>query len=677
MNSSRADLVAIDKRRVWHPYTEMGSYISETDPIVVARARGPRLFDVDGRSYLDANSSWWVSTLGHNHPRLVAALARQAETLCHCALAGITHPEAALLADELCRVAPPGLERVFFSDNGSTSVEVAIKMALQFAEQNGAPRRRRFVAMEGAFHGETLGAASLGGVEVFRRSFSDVLFDCIRVPWPADGEAYGRAFEALERALAGSPDEIAAVVLEPCLQGAAGMRVYPAEFLRHARALCDRHEILLVFDEVFTGYGRTGPMWASSAAAVSPDLLCLAKGFSGGMLPMAATLATERIFRGFIGERDRAFYYGHTYCGNPLGAAVAREVLRVYEDEKILENAAPKSRAIGEAFAAMGALPHVARPRALGMVGAIDLEGHDASSGYLSRAGWHVFEAARRRGVYLRPLGNVVYVAPPLNIPDADLSELLGKVREAIEEVAGSFSSSSRAVGDAVARNHGELPRSRPQVAPADLRRSRRPGARSRTLANAIAQRPRRARLPLHRRARRRQDDERAHPRQGAQLLSQRRPDRPTSVPASVRRRAREIAAGIDVDVQEIDGASYNGVDEVRRLQESLPYRPARDRYKIFIVDEVHMLSQSAWNAFLKTLEEPPPHVKFIFATTEVHKVPVTILIALPALRLQADPDPADRRAPQRTCSRRRRSRPTTPRSRSSRARPRAACATR
>ncbi|HEX9294944.1 MAG TPA: adenosylmethionine--8-amino-7-oxononanoate transaminase [Polyangiaceae bacterium] len=435
MRPTRDELIASDKRRVWHPYTEMGDYIAQGDPLVIGRAEGSRLFDVDGRAYLDANSSWWVATLGHNHPRLVAALKRQADQLCHCSLAGIIHPEAARLAEELCEIAPQGLERVFYSDNGSTAVEVAVKLAVQFAAQNGAPRRKRFVALEGAFHGETVGATSLGGVEVFRRPFAGILFDCVHVPLAPEGDGHRRAFEDLTNAVASAPDEIAAVVLEPRLQGAGGMRIYDDELLRRARALCDAHDIPLVFDEVFTGYGRTGAMWACEAAGVQPDLLCLAKGFSGGMLPMAATLATDRIFRGFIGDRSRAFHYGHTYCGNPLGAAVAREVLKVYRDENILEQARLKGEVIARAFSALGALPRVMNPRALGMVGAIDLEEPKGTAGYLGTAGWRVYDAARRRGVYLRPLGNVVYVAPPLNIPDADLEELLGKVREAIDEV--------------------------------------------------------------------------------------------------------------------------------------------------------------------------------------------------------------------------------------------------
>src|SRR5262249_30201442 len=240
------------------------------------------------------------------------------------------------------------------------------------------------VALEGAFHGETVGAASLGGVEVFRRPFAGVLFDCLHLASPGDAGAYARAFDELDRAMAAAPDEIAAVVLEPRVQGAAGMRLYGAEYLRHARALCDRHEIPLVFDEVFSGYGRTGSMWACESSGVSPDLLCTAKGFSGGMLPMAATLASEPIFRGFMGDKSRAFFDGHTYCGNALGAAVAREVLRVYRDERILERAEPKSRAIARAFEELGGLPHVARPRSIGMIGAVDLEPTGGAAGYLA-----------------------------------------------------------------------------------------------------------------------------------------------------------------------------------------------------------------------------------------------------------------------------------------------------
>jgi adenosylmethionine-8-amino-7-oxononanoate aminotransferase len=436
----RARIVALDKRRVWHPYTAMDEYVERVDPLVVVRAEGARLHDADGRSYLDANSSWWTAALGHGHPRLVAALERQARAFPHVSLAGVTHAPAAELAEALCARAPrtpgrPGLEHVFYSDDGSTAVEVALKLALQYQAQNGRPARRAFVALEGAFHGETLGCTAIGGVEVFRRPFAGSLAEVFHVPSPGDPQrSLDEALDALAGVLAREEDRIAALVLEPMVQGAAGMRVHDPAFLRVARDLCDRHDVFLVADEVFTGYGRSGPMWACQHAGVTPDLLCTAKGFSGGMLPMAATLATRRVFEGFLGAPDRAFFYGHSFCGNPLGAAVALEVLRVYDEEKVLERAAPKAARIAEAFAALGALPGVERTRALGMIGALDLAGH---GGYLDRAGWRVYEEARRRGAYLRPLGNVVYVTPPLVISDADLDELLGIVAESVAAAVG------------------------------------------------------------------------------------------------------------------------------------------------------------------------------------------------------------------------------------------------
>jgi len=427
--SRREHIVALDKAQVWHPYTDMDRYRKESDPLVIERAQGVRLYDADGRSYLDGNASWWVSLLGHNHPRLVAALQRQAERLCHTSLAGVTHEAAAELAHALCQVAPPDLSHVFYSDNGSTAVEVALKLCLQYWSQNGRSQRRAFVALEGAFHGETLGVTALGGVELFRRPFVGSLLEVWHVPSPAAQGDEERAVASLVKLLAERSDEIAAVVLEPLVQGAAGMRIYAPEFLRVARELCDRHDIFLVFDEVFSGYGRTGTFWACEQAPVAPDLLCTAKGFTGGLLPMAATLVTRRVFEGFLGGPERAFYYGHTFCGNPLGAAVAREVLRIFEGERILEHARPKAERIARTFRELAEQPGVERARSLGMIGALDLVGE---ASYLAQAGWRVCEEARARGAYLRPLGNVIYVTPALNISDTDLECLLEIVRESV-----------------------------------------------------------------------------------------------------------------------------------------------------------------------------------------------------------------------------------------------------
>jgi adenosylmethionine-8-amino-7-oxononanoate aminotransferase len=284
------------------------------------------------------------------------------------------------------------------------------------------------VALDGAFHGDSVGAASLGGVEVFRRPFGSVLFECVRAEFPEE-DAYERAFATMCELVTTRKDEIAAVVVEPLIQGAAGMRVYPPMYLKELRSLCDRADVLLVCDEVFAGYGRTGRMWAAEHAGVTPDLMCVGKAFAQ-ILPMGATLVNERVYDAFRGGKDRALMYGHTMCGNPLGAAVAREVLAIYKDERIVERVrdviAPRIEA---AFARIAERPGVSRARTLGAVGACDLEG---GGGYLGERGWKVYEEARKRGAYLRPLGDTVYVCPPLTIAEGDLDELLGILEASI-----------------------------------------------------------------------------------------------------------------------------------------------------------------------------------------------------------------------------------------------------
>jgi adenosylmethionine-8-amino-7-oxononanoate aminotransferase len=357
--------------------------------------------------------------------------------MCHVALAGIAHEPSAALARELCQIAPSGLSRVFFSDDGSTAVEVALKLALQYWGQNGRPQRMRFLALDGAYHGDTMAASQVSGIDLFRRPFGGVLIDCLRVPPGSQG--YAQAFEVLGRLLQQHADELAAVIVEPIAQGAVGMRFYAPEFLKALRELTRKHDVFLICDEVFTGYGRTGPFWASEHAGVSPDILCTAKGFTAGMLPMSATLTTERVFSGFLGDGERTFFYGHTFCGNPLGAALAREVLRVFKDEDVLALAAGKAARLAQAFERFRALPGVVETRSLGMIGALDLsgsnsaaEGGAARDSYLETHGRRVCAEALKRGAYLRPLGNTIYITPSLNIPDADLDELLGIVEESV-----------------------------------------------------------------------------------------------------------------------------------------------------------------------------------------------------------------------------------------------------
>ncbi len=437
MERSRDALVALDRKHVWRPFASTEDHETK-DPLVVTHAEGARLTDADGRTYLDATGSWWCTHLGHANPRLIAALRHQTEALPHCALAGIAHQPAAELAEALVAAAPAAegdasLDRVFFVDNGSTAVEVALKLAFQYWQQNGRPERERFLALPGGYHGDTLGAMSIGALDEVGAVFAPLLFATNDAKPIVDPAGWGPVFDRLIAQLETDGDAIAGVVVEPIVQGASGMRMYPPAELERLREACDRADTFLIADEVFTGLGRTGPMWGCEHAGVAPDLLAVAKGLSGGLLPFGVTLASRRIHDGFRGDTRRAFLHGHTFCGNPLGAAVALEVLRIYRDDDIIAAAEPKAKRMADAFAAMGELAGTRHARTLGMVGAIDL----GEGGYHSRIGWRVQEAARERGIWLRPLGNVVYAVPPLNIDDEDLDALLAGIRESLVAVLG------------------------------------------------------------------------------------------------------------------------------------------------------------------------------------------------------------------------------------------------
>lgn len=426
-HAPRARTVQHERDHVWPPYTSRAQH--ETDePLVIVSAEGSYLTDQNGRRYLDGVSSWWACTLGHSHPRIARALTDQTRTMMHVAAGGITHPEIAALAHELSEVAPRGLTRTHFSDNGSGAVEVALKIAFQYWRQNGRSKRQRFVCLGGAYHGDTIGAASLASVEEFTASYGPLLFEVIRTPKAASDADWQNAADTIARILRERSDEIAGVFVEPLLQGAAGMQIYRPQILRQIHDATRSADTFLICDEVFTGYGRTGSMWASSLANITPDILCLGKGFTAGTLPMAATMVTERVYDGFRGDLSRALMHGHTFCGHPLGARVAREVLAIYRDEGILAEIDKRKQMIAKAFHAFAEIPGVHKSRCLGMVGAVDL----GNGGYSGTHGKIAYQRALERGAYLRPLGDTFYVAPAFNIDLTELKELLEIFEDAI-----------------------------------------------------------------------------------------------------------------------------------------------------------------------------------------------------------------------------------------------------
>ena len=373
MATTRADIVELDHRHVWHPYTQHDEWVTK-DPLVVASAEGIWLTDENGQRWMDGSGSWWVSNLGHGYPRVREALHAQLDKACHVMFGGATHAPAATLAARLVAVAPPGLTRTFFSDNGSTAVEVAIRIAYESWQQSGAAARRRFVTLEGAYHGDTLGTVSLGSIAAFRHRLEGLLFDVLSIP-AGDG-AVGNAWElemvsALEALLAARGHEVAAVVVEPLILGASGMRMYSAATLRRMYELAKEAGALFIADEVFVGMGRTGTLFACEQAGITPDLLCLSKGLTAGSLPFAVTLATEELFDAFRGERPRMFHYGHSYCGNPLGCAAAIATLDAFAEDGILEQSALRAEQMQRATADWRQWPGVAEVRQTGLVLAV------------------------------------------------------------------------------------------------------------------------------------------------------------------------------------------------------------------------------------------------------------------------------------------------------------------
>jgi len=450
-STKNKELEDLDRRLIWHPFTQMKDYMEEV-PLIIEKGEGSCLVDIYGKKYLDGVSSLWVNLHGHRKKEIDDAIRNQLDRVAHSTLLGISNVPAIELARELVEIAPAGLSKVFYSDNGSTAVEIALKIAFQFWRQKGNEgERHTFLSFINAYHGDTIGSVSLGGIDLFHEIYGSLLFPIHRAPYPycyrcpLERSAPACGMECLNRVeeiLSTHHQEIAAVVIEPMIQGAAGMITSPEGYLKRIRELTKKYGVLLIADEVATGFGRTGKMFACNHESVSPDLLCLAKGITGGYLPMAATLTTEEIFNAFLGEykEKKTFFHGHSYTGNPLACAAAVANLRVMKEEKVLEKVLGKIHFISEALSDYEKLEHVGDIRQLGMMVGIELVVDKVTKEeypFEDKIGAKVIEEARNRGLIIRPLGNVIVLMPPLSMTRNELSEMLSITYHSVRAITG------------------------------------------------------------------------------------------------------------------------------------------------------------------------------------------------------------------------------------------------
>jgi adenosylmethionine-8-amino-7-oxononanoate aminotransferase len=424
-----AQLVAADKKHSWHPFTQMRDWCApEHEPLVLVGGEGALLRDTEGREYIDGNSSIWTNIHGHNHPKINAAVRNQLERVAHTSFLGFTNPPAIRLASELVALFPPDtLTRVFYSDDGSTAIEVALKMAAQYWQLRGEHRRKKFIAFSNAYHGDTMGAASLGGVKTFHGRFAEWQFPVQHVS----------NIKELEEEVPDA-DEIAAIVIEPLIQGAAGIRLWPAGMLGKLRRWCDTHRVLLILDEVMTAFGRTGTMFACEQENVIPDFIAMAKGLTGGYMPLAATLTTEEIFSAFLGtyEEQKTLYYGHSYTGNQLGCAAALASLEIFREENVMATLSGKIALLSELFAPLKMQPHVADVRQCGFIAGIEIAESDGKPYAPSlQMGARVCVAARKHGFLTRAIRDTIVLMPPYCITGKQLSDAIVAISRAIEEV--------------------------------------------------------------------------------------------------------------------------------------------------------------------------------------------------------------------------------------------------
>jgi adenosylmethionine-8-amino-7-oxononanoate aminotransferase len=445
-------LVEWDKRYLWHPFTQMQDWLAE-EPVIIERGEGCYLIDIAGNRYIDGIASMWTNVHGHNHPALNTALKAQIDKIAHATLLGYSNVPAIQLAQKLVELTPAGLNKVFYSDNGSTAVEVALKIAYQYWQHKEEPQRKLFIHFDNAYHGDTIGAMSVGGIDSFHTTFASLLFKGIRVSAadvyrPSDANEVAvktHWLNAVERALSEHEGQIAGIILEPLIQGAGGMLLAPNGFLKELAACAKRWKTLLIVDEVMTGFGRTGKMWACEHEDVTPDLFCMAKGLAGGYLPLAATLTTDEIYNAFLGEyRDlKTFFHGHTFTGNPLACAVALENIAIFEREDLVSRLQPTLEHFKNRLQEFYALPHVRDVRVCGFTAGIELMKNpdtDTPYPFEEKVGIRVCKEALTRGAILRPLVNTIVLMPPLQISISELDTLLDIVRTAIDIVTNDAS---------------------------------------------------------------------------------------------------------------------------------------------------------------------------------------------------------------------------------------------
>ena len=436
------------RRYIWHPFTQMAEWEKDL-PRIIDHGKGVYLYDIDGKRYLDGVSSIWVNLHGHRKAALDRAIINQLNKIAHSTLLGLTNVPAIRLAKKLVALAPKGLAKVFFSDNGSTAMEVALKIAFQYWRHRGKPRKTKFISLVNAYHGDTIGSVSIGGIELFHGRYSPLLFPTYKVGAPHCYRCFlNKTYpdcrlacaDEVETVLSRHHDEIAAVVVEPMIQGAAGMLTWPPGYLKQIRDLCTRYHVLLIADEVFTGFGRTGTMFASEHERVTPDLMAVAKGLTGGYMPLAATLATQEIYDAFLGgyREFKTFFHGHSYTGNQLGCAAALANLEIFEKERVLEKLKPKIEALRKLLAPLEGHPHVGEVRQIGLIAAVELVKDRSTKKPFpleERWGHRVAKEALTRGMIIRPLGNVVPLIPPLSVTLPQLKKMVSILDQSIRTV--------------------------------------------------------------------------------------------------------------------------------------------------------------------------------------------------------------------------------------------------